>query len=54
MRGCFSAGMVGALYYLGLEDTFDVFMDHRQGRLLGRISILGNFHGLVLKSIMIV
>ena len=43
MRGCFSAGMVGALYYLGLEDTFDVFMDHRQGRLLGLISILGNY-----------
>ena len=35
MRGCISAGMVGALYYLGLEDTFDVIYGSSAGTIIG-------------------
>ena len=35
MRGCLSAGMVAALYYLGLEDTFDVIYGSSAGTVIG-------------------
>lgn len=35
MRGCISAGMVAALYYLGLEDTFDVVYGSSAGTVIG-------------------
>ena len=35
MRGCVTAGMVGALYYLGLEDTFDVIYGSSAGTIIG-------------------
>jgi predicted acylesterase/phospholipase RssA len=35
MRGCVSAGMVAALYYLGLEDHFDTVYGSSAGSLIG-------------------
>lgn len=35
MRGCLSAGMVAALHYLGLEDTFDVIYGSSAGTVIG-------------------
>jgi predicted patatin/cPLA2 family phospholipase len=35
MRGCVTAGMAGALYYLGLEDTFDVIYGSSAGTIIG-------------------
>mmetsp|Transcript_25914 Transcript_25914/g.39719 ORF Transcript_25914/g.39719 Transcript_25914/m.39719 type:complete len:551 (+) Transcript_25914:220-1872(+) len=35
MRGCVTAGMVGAIYYLGLEDTFDVIYGSSAGTVIG-------------------
>ncbi len=35
MRGCVTAGMVTALYYLGLEDTFDVIYGSSAGTIIG-------------------
>jgi len=35
MRGCVSAGMVAALYYLGLEDHFDAVYGSSAGSLIG-------------------
>lgn len=35
MRGCVSAGMVAALFYLGLEDTFDVVYGSSAGTVIG-------------------
>jgi len=34
MRGCVSAGMVGAVYYLNLTDTFDVFYGSSAGSII--------------------
>lgn len=35
MRGCVSAGMVGAIHYLGLDDAFDVVYGSSAGSLIG-------------------
>ena len=35
MRGCGSAGMVTAIHYLGLEDTFDVIYGSSAGTVIG-------------------
>uniref|UniRef100_A0A7S1V8H5 PNPLA domain-containing protein n=1 Tax=Grammatophora oceanica TaxID=210454 RepID=A0A7S1V8H5_9STRA len=35
MRGCLSAGMVAAIYYLGLEDTVDVVYGSSAGTVIG-------------------
>ena len=35
MRGCVSAGMVAAIYYLGLEDTIDVVYGSSAGTVIG-------------------
>ena len=35
MRGCLSAGMVAAIHYLGLEDTFDVVYGSSAGTVIG-------------------
>ena len=35
MRGCVTAGMVSALYYLGLEDCFDVVYGASAGTVIG-------------------
>ncbi len=35
MRGCITAGMVGAIYHLGLEDTFDVIYGSSAGTVIG-------------------
>jgi predicted patatin/cPLA2 family phospholipase len=35
MRGCVSAGMVTAIHYLGLEDTFDVIYGSSAGTIIG-------------------
>ena len=35
MRGCLSAGMVAATYYLGLEDCFDVVYGSSAGTVIG-------------------
>lgn len=35
MRGCISAGMVAAIYYLGLEDTIDVVYGSSAGTVIG-------------------
>ena len=35
MRGCVTAGMVTAIYYLGLEDTFDVIYGSSAGTIIG-------------------
>ena len=35
MRGCVSAGMVTAIFYLGLEDTFDVIYGSSAGTIIG-------------------
>ena len=35
MRGCVSAGMVAAIHYLGLDDTFDVVYGSSAGALIG-------------------
>lgn len=35
MRGCLSAGMVAAIHYLGLEDTFDVIYGSSAGTVIG-------------------
>ena len=35
MRGCVTAGMVSAIYYLGLEDTFDVIYGSSAGTVIG-------------------
>ena len=35
MRGCVTAGMVTAIHYLGLEDTFDVIYGSSAGTMIG-------------------
>jgi predicted acylesterase/phospholipase RssA len=35
MRGCVSAGMVTALWYLGLDDSIDVIYGSSAGSLIG-------------------
>ena len=35
MRGCLSAGMVAAIHYLGLEDTFDIVYGSSAGTVIG-------------------
>lgn len=35
MRGCLTAGMVTAIYYLGLENTFDVIYGSSAGTVIG-------------------
>jgi len=35
MRGCVTTGMAAALYYLGLEDTFDVIYGSSAGTIIG-------------------
>jgi len=43
MRGCVTAGMVSALYYLGLEDCFDVVYGASAGTVIGAYFITRQF-----------
>lgn len=41
MRGCVSAGMIAAIYNLGLMDTFDAVYGSSAGSLVGAYAIAG-------------
>jgi predicted acylesterase/phospholipase RssA len=41
MRGCISAGMVGAIHHLGLTDSFDVVYGSSAGTIVGAYLITG-------------
>lgn len=41
MRGCVSAGMVGAVHYLNLTDTFDIFYGSSAGSIIGSYLLTG-------------
>jgi predicted acylesterase/phospholipase RssA len=44
MRGCLSAGMVAAIYYLGLEDVIDVVYGSSAGGVIGSYFITRQLH----------